>query len=512
MPRTLGRLRFRAPKPQKQVNVAHALASRRNRSQLLAEELTKHVHQLSNPGTPLTVRTVVDPGWKKPIGKRPGVKLPTKPLSLGDIVDPEGKAAHGSIIYVFRNAKTHQVIYSLSEMLDHYHLDQLPFMGRKSKPAVLRPDEWVPYFVATFPSPEQGHQAFRKLREYRKLHETAWHKTNPSWLKLPRDQRMRKIMNQEANSVADLAAVFRHQATQARLMRTTLRVQEEKTTGILQHKWDQIKELATLSTAQNKRDGDDIKWLTTQINNLTWQMGLKHNQDEGNQRRLQTAKASHENRIRNIEYAQRKAKQLAELESKLTEQATLANEAGSEQRLSTVEQEMDELRTEIADPEITTEQREHNRKILAEYRSEFKRLAASFEAKNALENRTHYIHRTILPKDLKEQPPQPFSLHGVSVQWADLRDLEYVHSWPRPVLMDTLPVNGVRQSVALLNRTEFDAAVYDEVENLMGDLGYSRERVLKSRKVSRATNQKTGVMGMVSKLNPFAKKQAEATA
>ena len=49
-----------------------------------------------------------------------------------------------------------------------HHLEQLPFMGKHTKPPVLRPDEWVPHCVLTFPTPAQGQNAFRKLREFRR--------------------------------------------------------------------------------------------------------------------------------------------------------------------------------------------------------------------------------------------------------------------------------------------------------------------------------------------------------
>ena len=42
---------------------------------------------------------------------------PWKPFTLRDVVDPEGKARHGEIIYIFRNIKTNQVIYSLQELM-----------------------------------------------------------------------------------------------------------------------------------------------------------------------------------------------------------------------------------------------------------------------------------------------------------------------------------------------------------------------------------------------------------
>jgi hypothetical protein len=37
------------------------------------------------------------------------------------VVDPDGTAKHGDIIYIFRNTKTNQIIYSLQELLDVRH-------------------------------------------------------------------------------------------------------------------------------------------------------------------------------------------------------------------------------------------------------------------------------------------------------------------------------------------------------------------------------------------------------
>lgn len=111
MPRGLGRLRFRPEKPSKALSVPRVTGTANPRL------VVKQVQELSKPAASLAIRTVINPKWKQLPGKR-STHLFEKPYSLRAIVDPEGTAKHGEIIYVFRNIKTNQVIYSLSEMMD----------------------------------------------------------------------------------------------------------------------------------------------------------------------------------------------------------------------------------------------------------------------------------------------------------------------------------------------------------------------------------------------------------
>lgn len=352
------------------------------------------------------------------------------------------------------------------------------------------------------------------MREFRKLHEVAWHKTNPQWLKLPREQRIKKIMDQAANTVADLAAVMKHQQKQAGLMKRTSERYEQKLAEYMDTRWLGIQELAALSTRKDKRDGDNPKWLTTQIRNLEWQLNLKHNQDEGNQRRLNTAKRSHEIRLRKIELAQRKAKQYAEWESNVSKKAALANTAGSEQRLEELIEQRDQLKEDLAteDLESTPEAIERDRQTLSSHHSEINRLQISFAAKEELETRNHFIPRSILPLKLQKAPPTPFTMDGMTIRWADLRDLEYARSWPPAVVMDILPVNGAKQEVAFLNQADYAAAVEDEVASILGEKRaaptFSSELpgTVGAPTTILEPEKKTGVLGMVSRLNPFAKR------
>ncbi|KAF1983201.1 hypothetical protein K402DRAFT_456815 [Aulographum hederae CBS 113979] len=120
---------------------------------------------------------------------------------------------HGRFIFAYNNIHTNQVVYSLTRNLNNYRaLDQITFVGKKSKPSKLRKDLWKPLLTVTFPTPYQGLIAFRQLQEYRRMHEFCWRtqRTLSSFddQKNPRSARTKWLMDQKANSVADLAAVL----------------------------------------------------------------------------------------------------------------------------------------------------------------------------------------------------------------------------------------------------------------------------------------------------------------
>jgi Transcriptional regulation of mitochondrial recombination len=93
-------------------------------------------------------------------------------------------------------------------------LRQLPFLGKKTVPAALRKDLWQPFATISFPSPFQGLKALHKLREYRKLHELSYPLEliqDKGGRLLGKKARGKVLMNQKANSVADIAAVLKGQ-------------------------------------------------------------------------------------------------------------------------------------------------------------------------------------------------------------------------------------------------------------------------------------------------------------
>lgn len=174
-------------------------------------------------------------------------------------------AVHGQNIYAYCHVRTNQVLYSLTRVLDSKQsLKQLPDLGANATPTSIRKDLWKPLFTLTLPpdptprTPDgkiladsekannllehaQGIDAFRRLREYRTLHELYW--TPPEELSYnyteadveeveeklkkrggskketahdiikreKKKMRRKAVMNQKANSVADLAEVLRNQ-------------------------------------------------------------------------------------------------------------------------------------------------------------------------------------------------------------------------------------------------------------------------------------------------------------
>ncbi|PQE13196.1 transcriptional regulation of mitochondrial recombination domain-containing protein [Rutstroemia sp. NJR-2017a BBW] len=127
-----------------------------------------------------------------------------------------GRPEHGEQIYVYNHLQTNQVVYSLTKSLkNNASLAQLPYNGKKTVPAALRKDHWSPLALITFPpgTSAAGLTAYQKLREYRKLHELSWDPSSPVFQDkdgkpLNRILRGRKLNDQKANSVADIAAVL----------------------------------------------------------------------------------------------------------------------------------------------------------------------------------------------------------------------------------------------------------------------------------------------------------------
>ncbi|KAI4201868.1 MAG: hypothetical protein LQ346_002072 [Caloplaca aetnensis] len=126
-------------------------------------------------------------------------------------------AEHGTQIYFYNNIRTNQVVYSLTRTLNNNaSLAQIPFLGKKTVPAGLRKDLWHPLCLIEFPHPSQGLLAYRRLREFRRLHETSYpislvtRTDGPHAGKqlLPKKNRGKVLMDQKANSIADLAAVL----------------------------------------------------------------------------------------------------------------------------------------------------------------------------------------------------------------------------------------------------------------------------------------------------------------
>lgn len=279
-------------------------------------------------------------------------------------------------------------------------------------------------------------------------------------------------MDQRANTSADLAEVLRIQEAHGDKMIEALEEREQKVTDYLDKRWQQIDTLANAAMAKEK-DADNVKWLEHQIRSLGFKLRMKHNQNDADQKRLQSAKSSLESRLRKVQYAQRKAEQLKNIEQDLTKRAAPANEAGAEEKLAHLKERARLFSNALENPDPTrsAEDLAVDKDLLAQHQSDIATLEQAFEAKKQLESRDHYIARSVLPPIFKKALPKPYTLEGVSVRWADMQDALFAAGqWPDMIEHETLALNKVRDNVALLSAEEFEIETNNEVGQILRTL------------------------------------------
>ncbi|TQS34256.1 hypothetical protein Golomagni_05368 [Golovinomyces magnicellulatus] len=122
---------------------------------------------------------------------------------------------HGQQIFIFSHIQKKMVAYSLTRALNNSEtLRHIPFNGKKTVPSALRKDLWSPFATITLPEGygPVGLSILQKLREYRKRHEHEWGdeiaKNPENGYFIAKKKRERKICDQVANSVADIAYVL----------------------------------------------------------------------------------------------------------------------------------------------------------------------------------------------------------------------------------------------------------------------------------------------------------------
>ena len=226
---------------------------------------------------------------------------------------------HGKHIYAYCNVRTNQVLYSLTQTLNvstkrptmsyiyltsmaqsHQSLKQLPPTGPNTTPPKIRKDLWKPLWTLTLPVPNsnphlhsqgnpQGLDAFRKLREYKSLHETCWTPTEELSRNHTQEEidelqeeldnrggskkesvfdlikrkkrklRLGIVLDQRANSVADLAAVLGEQE------RVGVEVEEERNREVGRDRVKEVREMVKLhrdaaSGGMKRLEGQMGKW------------------------------------------------------------------------------------------------------------------------------------------------------------------------------------------------------------------------------------------------------------
>ncbi|CAG8925536.1 unnamed protein product [Penicillium salamii] len=148
---------------------------------------------------------------------------------------------HGQNIFVYHNLRTKQVVYSLTRYLEKANvLKQCVYLGKKTVPAEVRKDMWVPYYSLHFNEAQVGLNVYNLLRQFALLRQLSPPKemitVTKEYLdskrpKDPRDQkewddhnmgrlghimkqkeRAKVLMDQKATSIADVAFVLQKQS------------------------------------------------------------------------------------------------------------------------------------------------------------------------------------------------------------------------------------------------------------------------------------------------------------
>lgn len=317
-------------------------------------------------------------------------------------------------------------------------------------------------------------------------------------------------MDQRANMSADLAEVLRIQEAHGAHMATALAEQQQKATEFMDKKWASIDSVANAAAAKENQ-ASSVQWLEHEIRRLTQKMKMKHMQKDADQKALEAARSSHETRLKRVQYALRKAEQFKKIQDDLAAKAAPANEPGAQEKLDDLHNQVSALRDSLENPDPTRSQ-EHldvDADMLERHTAEIATLEEAFEAKQQAESRDHYIARSVLPQQLKKPLPTPYTLEGVSIMWADMQDALYAAgSWPEAIAHETLAINRIRESTAYLSAEEFEIEKRNEVSSILQALRPEQLQETEEEKAQLYTRleepeQKTGVLGMLGKANPF---------
>lgn len=283
---------------------------------------------------------------------------------------------------------------------------------------------------------------------------------------------MYKIMDQRANMSADLAEVLRLQEEAGVLMKEAYDEQQRKAAEFMDKRWPQIDALANAAVAKEKV-ADNVKWLEHQIRSMTMKLKMKHNQNEADQKRLASAKASLETRLKRVTYARRKAEQFKKAQEELNAKAANANKHNAEQHLANLREQARALEARLAnpDPSNPSDAPAHVRDLLRGRQEKIAALEQAFAFKAQAEARDHHIARSVLPRNLKKTLPTPYTLDGISIRWADILDASYAAGqWPQAIEHELLGLNKVRDEVAYLSAEDFEIEKNAEVGRILSAL------------------------------------------
>lgn len=206
---------------------------------------------------------------------RPRAKGSSHPLSapIAPFLRPANPQPCTRFIFAYYNVRTKQTVYSLQRNLDNkLSLQQLPFVGKQTRPTAVRKDVWLPLLTVVFPQSDtvlyRTQACYRQLCEYKKLHE----------LSPPEDTVRRSngqfltgkplghvLMNQRWNAVADLAAVLSRWPAAVRERLDALKLKREQYNALKARKSESIRKPMVRMAATETRK---IKLLSQVVEEL----------------------------------------------------------------------------------------------------------------------------------------------------------------------------------------------------------------------------------------------------
>jgi hypothetical protein len=325
---------------------------------------------------------------------------------------------------------------------------------------------------------------------------------------------VKKIMDQRANTSADLAEVLRIQEEHGAKTTEKQLEQQQKATAFLDKRWEQIDALANAGLTRAKPT-DSVKWLKGQIRSIDLKLRMKHNQNEADQKRLKSAKESLETRLRKMQYALRKAEQFKNLQEDLTKKAAPANEVGAEQKLEELKTQARVMQDALENPDPTRSAADlrMDRELLAQHQNDIATLEQAFEAKAQAEARDHYIARSVLPQALKKDHVKPYTLEGISVRWADMQDALYAAGqWPELIEHEPLEVNKARGETLFLSAEDYEIEKDNEVGKMLEALQSHGESFGDLKTSYGPAIDESGPKSRISKLLPTRNPLKSATA
>ncbi|EME47954.1 hypothetical protein DOTSEDRAFT_147019 [Dothistroma septosporum NZE10] len=395
---------------------------------------------------------------------------------------------HGRFIYAFCNVRTNQVLYSLSRTLDNSALKQLPDLGANHTPPVLRKDLWRPLYRVELPStPEgvkQGLHAIKKLREYRKLHELSWEQTSLMTRNFTDKEietekkklenrggskketvydiikrqkhkmKVKMVMDQKANSIADLAAVLLEQEA---LGAKTLQAKE---TRAREWRATQLEEMEGLA---HKAEGGGMDKVSDQVDLMQKTLEqMRKDGTEGQRSKLKKEIADTKRQLRKMRHAVHvtievnpKAGEIERLAQSAEDDGLEKNRDGievlrkllqetrnpaenkslkdqirnQEQRLRLMQSAANAVQ-ELRATSAPTEEGTSGDSLVAAYKKE---LLLSFAEDPTERDQKTLPKRGWARREVDRRNRPTFTAEGITVKWANIMDVEYAGTWPDAV-------------------------------------------------------------------------------